>query len=272
MSYETVTFEIEKGMGVLTLNRPKVLNAINQKMVHEIMAVQARAASDDAINVLLLAGAGRAFSAGFDLNEADEGETRRGLLEWKALLREDFDMIMGFWRNPKPTVAAVHGYCLAGACEMALGCDMTIASEDARFGEPEVRFGAGVLAMLMPWLTGPKQAKELLLTGNDRVTAAHAHRIGLVNRVVPEGEAFEAGLALAREIAMLDPHAIRMTKEAINRTYENMGMTEALETAVDIDTILTSLGSPDRLEFREISKRDGLKAAIAWREARFKDG
>ncbi len=271
MTYETVTFEVEKGVGVLTLNRPKALNAMNHTMVREIVDVQARVASDDAINVLLLAGAGRAFSAGFDLKESDEGDTRRGLLETRALLRVDFDMIMGFWRNPKPTVSAVHGYCLAGACEMALSCDITIASEDARFGEPEVRFGAGIVAMLLPWLTGPKQAKELLLTGNYRITAEHALQIGLINRVVPEGEAFEAGLTLARELALLDPHAIRMTKEAINRSYEKMGMTEALETSLDIDTVLTSLDTPDRIKFREVSKRDGLKAAIAWREARFKD-
>jgi enoyl-CoA hydratase len=271
MAYETVTFEVEKRVGVLMLNRPEALNAMNHRMVREIIEVQARVASDDAIKVLLLAGAGRAFSAGFDLKESDEGDTRRSLLETRALLRVDFDMIMGFWRNPKPTVSAVHGYCLAGACEMALGCDITIASEDARFGEPEIRFGAGIVAMLLPWLTGPKQAKELLLTGNDRVTAEHALRIGLINRVVPAGEAFEAGLALARELAMLDPDAMKMTKEAINRTYEAMGMTAALETALDIDTVLTSLDTPDRVKFREVSKREGLKAAIAWREARFKD-
>jgi enoyl-CoA hydratase len=270
MTYETVTFEVDRGVAILKLNRPKSLNAMNHKMVQEITEVQARVAADDAINVLLLAGEGRAFSAGFDLKESDEGDTRRGLLETRALLRVDFEMIMGFWRNPKPTVSAVQGYCLAGACEMALSCDITIASEDARFGEPEVRFGAGIVAMLLPWLTGPKQAKELLLTGNDRITAQHALRIGLINRVVPEGEAFEAGLTLARELSMLDPHALRMTKEAINRSYEKMGMTEALETALDIDTVLTSLDTPDRMKFREVSKRDGLKAAIAWREERFK--
>jgi enoyl-CoA hydratase/carnithine racemase len=271
MTYETVTYAVERGVGVLTLNRPDALNAMNHKMVEEIVAIQKLAVEDNAVNALLVQGAGRAFSAGFDLKESDASSGERTLLGTKEMLKADFDMIMGFWHCPKPTVAAVQGYCLAGACELALACDMTVASADARFGEPEVRFGAGIVVMLMPWMTGPKQAKELLLTGRDRVTAERALAMGLINEVVPEGQAQAEGLKLARELAILDPHAVRMTKEAINRTYENMGMTEALQTALDIDLVLTSLDTPDRRKFREVSKKDGLKAALAWRESRFVD-
>lgn len=272
MAYETVTLDVEKGIGVLTLNRPKSLNAFNGRMVDELLDVQARIAKDEAVRVLVVNGAGRAFSAGFDLKESDSGEARRGVLENRGLLQHDFNMIMGFWHSPKPTIAAVHGYCLAGACELALACDITIASEDSLFGEPELRFGAGIVAMLLPWMTGPKQAKELLFTGNDRVPARRALEIGLINRVVPAGEHLNEAKKMARDIAVMDQEALRMTKQAIHHAYESMGMPQALQHALDVDVQITSLDTPDRNTFREISKRDGLKAALAWRESRFGGG
>ena len=269
MSYETVLYEVERGVATLTLNRPKSLNALNGKMVEELMDVQRRFAKDDDVRVMVVTGAGRAFSAGFDLKESDAGEKRKSLLENRDLLQVDFDMIMGFWHVPKPTIAAVHGYCLAGACELALACDITIAGEDALFGEPELRFGAGIVCMLMPWMTGPKQAKELLFTGNDRVPAKRALEIGLINKVVPQGTHLEEAKKMAREIAVMDKEAVTLTKEAIHRAYDAMGMRQALQHAVDIDVQITSLDTPDRMKFREVSKKDGLKAALAWRESRF---
>jgi len=269
VSYETITYELEKGVVLLTLNRPKSLNALNGTMVHELMDAQARFAKDDDARVMVVTGAGRAFSAGFDLKESDASDKRKGVLENKALLQLDFEMIMGFWHSPKPTIAAVHGYCLAGACEIALACDITIAGEDSFFGEPELRFGAGIVAMLMPWMTGPKQAKELLFTGNDRVPAKRALDIGIINKVVPAGEHVNEAKKMAREIAVMDKEAVVMTKEAIHRAYDAMGMRQALQHAVDIDVQITSLDTPDRMKFREVSKKDGLKAALAWRESRF---
>lgn len=269
VSYETITYELEKGVVLLTLNRPKSLNALNGTMVHELMDAQARFAKDDDARVMVVTGAGRAFSAGFDLKESDAAEKRKGVLENKALLQLDFEMIMGFWHSPKPTIAAVHGYCLAGACEIALACDITIAGEDSFFGEPELRFGAGIVVMLMPWMTGPKQAKELLFTGNDRVSAKRALEIGIINKVVAAGEHVNEAKKMAREIAVMDKEAVMLTKEAIHRAYDAMGMRQALQHAVDIDVQITSLDTPDRIKFREVSKRDGLKAALAWRESRF---
>jgi enoyl-CoA hydratase/carnithine racemase len=169
-------------------------------------------------------------------------------------------------------LSAVHGHCLAGGCELALACDLTIASRDARFGEPELRFGAGIVCMILPWLTGPKQAKELIFTGNDKISAEHALQMGLINRVVEEGQALGETIRTARQIAVMDEHALAITKAAINRGYEIMGMRDALRTALDLDVQITTLDTPDRLKFREISRRDGLKAALAWRESRFDAG
>src|SRR4029453_15862011 len=107
---------------------------------------------------------------------------------WRAILERDFNTVMRFWHFSKPTIAAVNGYCLAGGCELALCCDITLASGDAIFGEPELKFGAGILVMILPWLVGPKHAKEIILRGMDRISAQEALRIGLINRVLSAGE------------------------------------------------------------------------------------
>src|SRR5262249_38795125 len=174
-----------------------------------------------------------------------------------------------FWRFPKPTIAAVRGACLAGACELALACDLTLASEDAFFGEPELKFGAGIVVMLLPFVVGPKIAKEIILTGEDRLDARRAREIGLVNRVVPNEALDAAAIELARHLAVIDPWLMRWTKRAINRAYEAASMAEALDAALEIDLRIEGRGSPDKAAFMEIARREGLRAALAWRDARF---
>ncbi len=268
VKYKTIEFERQAPIGILTLNRPERLNAINGQMKQEIAAALQRMEADEAIRVVILRGAGRAFCSGFDLQ--DEAEDKpAGVEYWRPELRLDFDAIMGFWHFPKPTISAIHTYALAGGFELALACDITIAAEGTRVGEPELKFGSGIVALLLPWLTGPKKAKEIILTGNDRMDAREAEAIGLINRVVPAGEEFKTAMSVARDIAVMDPDGVRLTKEAINRSYEIMGMGEALRMALDVDVEIESLHTPDRVTFREISRKKGLKAAIAWRDARF---
>jgi enoyl-CoA hydratase/carnithine racemase len=150
-------------------------------------------------------------------------------------------------------------------------CDVAIASDDAIFGEPEIRFGSGVVTMIMPWLIGARKAKELLLTGEDRIPAAEALRIGLVNRVVPAADLEAETLAFAETVAKLDPVAIAMTKKAINRSLEGAGLREALAANVDLDAIIEAAVVPERQEFNRIRAERGLKAAIAWRDGRFRE-
>ena len=135
-------------------------------------------------------------------------------------------------------------------------------------GEPEVRFGSGIVALLLPWVTGPKQAKELLLAGIDRLDPARALGFGLVNRVVAPEVLQEEAFALARAIASGGADAVRLTKVAINRSYEMMGMRQALLQSLEIDIAIESAGGPERTEFNRIRREGGLKAAIAWRESR----
>jgi enoyl-CoA hydratase len=268
MSYDTIRLETEGAVARLVLDRPAVLNAINRTMIREIHAALDRVESDDGVRVLVVQGAGRAFSAGFDLKES-AAEPIRGVAAWREVLRRDLDMTMRFWRLGKPTIAAVHGYCLAGACELAVACDITIAAADAVFGEPELRFGSGIVTLILPWVVGPKRAKEILLTGNDRLSAVDAHAMGLVNRVVPPGELDTEALRIARTIAVMDAGAVRLTKEAINRAWDIMGLAQALDAGIDLAVQVETLDTPERREFDLIRRRDGLKAALAWRDARF---
>ncbi|MCH7870038.1 MAG: enoyl-CoA hydratase/isomerase family protein [Myxococcales bacterium] len=268
MSYETIIFEKKGPIGVLTLNIPKKLNAINGQLEKEVNAALDIAENDDDVRVVLLTGAGRAFCAGFDLAyTTTAGDT--DLAELQRDLVADMDFIMRFWRFPKPTIAAVHGYALAGGCELAVACDITVADEKTFFGEPELRFGAGIVAMILPWVMGPKQAKELILTGNDRISAQRALEMNLINHVAPEGEYMEVAMKLARDMASMDPVAIRLQKMAINRAYEIMGMDQALKTASDLDVLIEGIESPDSKMFSEIATKDGIKAALKWRDSKF---
>lgn len=269
MAFETIKCEISDRIGILTLDRPRVLNAINQRMVKELTQGLAALVGDPRVLAIVLHGEGRAFSAGFDMKESAERKIT-GVDQWRSLLEEDFNFIVQFWDCPKPTVAAVHGYCLAGAFELMLACDLTVAAEGTRLGEPEVRFGSSIVALLLPWLTTPKLAKELLFSGTDRLDAGRAYEMGLVNRVVTAGTELESAVAMASEIAAAAPLSVELVKRSVNRTYEIMGMRQALQGALDAAVLIEAQAGPERSEFNRIRHEQGLKAALAWRDARFK--
>jgi len=267
-TYETIGLERAGEVALLTLARPQRLNAINRQMLGELQEALDEVERDDALRVLMVKGAGGNFSSGFDLKEQMEARPS-GEQAWREILDRDFAGIMRFWHLRKPTIAAVEGYCLAGGCELALCCDITIAAEDAIFGEPELKFGAGIVVMMLPFLVGPKRAKEIILTGADRIPAPEAARIGLINRVVPAERLEASALALARHIAVIDPQLVSETKRAINQCFETMGLIEALNAALDIDLAIEGKGSDDKRAFMEIARKDGLRKAIEWRDARF---
>jgi enoyl-CoA hydratase len=153
-----VRSERRGAVAVLTLNRPDKLNAINVPAIEALNAALDAAEADESVRAIVVAGAGRAFSAGFDLDIGLGEGTPTDALAVRRAIENDFRIILRFWDSPKPTIAAVHGYCLGSALELALACDLTIAAEDCRFGEPEVKFGSGIVALLLPWLAGPKAA------------------------------------------------------------------------------------------------------------------
>ena len=254
----------------LTMNRPKALNALSGELIGAMSAALDAAAADENVRVLILRGAGRAFCAGYDLSEDAEADMKDSV-GWYDELKHSADEMLKFFDHPKPIVAQVHSYCLAGGCDLMMVCDLTVCSDDAKFGEPEIRFGSGVVTMVMPWLLGARKAKELLFTGEDRVDAQEALRIGLVNKVVPVAELDAATLALAEEIAKNDPFAVGMQKKAINAVWEQAGFRQAIEANVAYDTLIETADLPERTEFRKITLDKGLKEAIAWRDGRFRE-
>lgn len=268
MNSSTIDVRKEGRVAIITFNRPQVLNAFNPELMKAVGDAMSSFSADPAITAIVVNGAGRAFSAGFDLKaSAAAGELSNE--QQREVLEADYDFIMQFWDCPKPTIAAVHGFCLGGAFELSLACDITVAAQDTRFGEPEARFGSGTIAMLLPWITGPKQAKELLFTGNDRISAERALEMGMVNHVVPDGDHMTKALAIAAEISAAAPLAVRMTKQAINRSFDIMGLRAALLAAFETDVYIELSGGPERAEFNRIRKEQGVKAALAWRDARF---
>jgi enoyl-CoA hydratase len=262
-----LTYAVDGPLAILTLNRPDKLNAIDNDMVAQINAALERAEADEQVRAIVLAGNGRAFSAGFDLDTGEEG-SGRDVVALRNMLRRDFDVIMRFWYSPKPTLAAVQGYCLGSGMEMALACDLTIASEDARFGAPEVQFGSGIITMIIPWLVGAKFAKELLLVGDDHIPAARAHAMGLINKIVPAGKALDSTLDMARDVATNARLAVTLTKQAINRSYDIMGMRQAMEQALELDVIVEATDTPESRTFYDRVASEGARAAIAWRRER----
>jgi enoyl-CoA hydratase/carnithine racemase len=253
----------------LTMNRAEAMNALNQELVAAMSAALDQAAEDESVRVLILRGAGRAFSAGYDLNE----DARGGVLDaarWEEDLRHSTEEMLKFLEHPKPVIASVHSYCLAGGTDLMLACDLAVAAADAYFGYVDVRFGSGVVSMFLPWVVGVRTAKELLFTGEDRIPAVEALRMGLVNRVVPRDRLDAATVELAEEIAKNEPLVIQATKRAVNRVWDVAGFRAAMEANTELDVAIETANLPARDEFRRITTERGLKAAIAWRDAKFR--
>lgn len=251
----------------VTINRPEKLNALSTTVTTELAQTLREAESDDTISVVVLTGVEQAFSVGYDITE----EVELGIAtaeQWHAALSNNVALTMQVWGLSKPVIGAVSGHCLAGGCELAMACDILIATEDAQFGEPEIRFGSGPVTLLMPFVLGQKKTNELLFTG-DTIDAHTAHTLGLVNRVVPRDELTTSVTTLARTIARTPLTILRYTKRALNRAYTAMGLTQAVESNIDIAAVLNSAHTPEREEFTRLVATEGLKAALAWRDARY---
>jgi enoyl-CoA hydratase len=175
---------------------------------------------------------------------------------------------MRLWAFPKPTIAAVRGYCLAGGCELAMACDIVVSGASGRFGEPEIRYGSGPVTLLMPFILGQKKTNELLFTG-DMIDAEAAERAGMINRVVADDQVDAEVEALVRKIAPTPLPVLRLTKIALVRAFEAMGLREAVNMNLDLSSMLNAAETPEQREFMDIVKSQGLKAALAWRDSRY---
>ena len=267
---DVVLYERRGPAAWVTLNRPNKLNAISGEVVRRLRESWREASEDDEVKVVVLTGAGRAFSAGYDIAEEVEQEIE-GAERWHDVLSEDVDLTMELWALPKPTIAAVRGWCLAGACELAMACDLVVAADDAQFGEPEIRYGSGRVTLLMPFVLGQMKTNELRFTG-DAISATEAERLGLVNAVVAPDALEDAVNALVAKIAPTPLPVLRLTKLALVRAQEAMGLRTAVAANLDISAMLNAAETPEQLEFDRIAAEQGLKAALAWRDSRYGEG
>ena len=248
----------------LVMNRPAKLNAISAELREALAAAIADATADERVRVIVIAGAGRAFCSGYDLSEAAP-ETA---WDWRDVLARDVEATLAVWSCPKPVIAQVHGYALAGGLELAMACDLIVAAEGAQLGEPEIRFGSAPVTLLMPFIIGQKRTRELLLTG-DLIDAAEAERIGLINRVVPAERLAAEVDALAGKLARVPPDVMAPTKLMLNRAMDAAGFAAAVAMGLDLQSFVNM--SATAREFDAIVRRDGLKAALAWRDRRYEE-
>ncbi|GAA2358009.1 enoyl-CoA hydratase [Saccharopolyspora halophila] len=267
MGDDVVQYEIDGAIAKITLNRPDKLNAMNAQVIGELGRRVREAGDDDSVKVVLITGAGRAFSAGFDINDEIEDGTETPN-EWRPVLQRDINMTMSIWECPKPTIAVVNGHCLAGGCEIAMACDLVVASEDAKFGEPEIQYGSGPVTLLMPFILNQRRTRELLFTG-DTIDAQEALDAGLINKVVATGDLETTAKELALRIAPTPIEVLRLTKQTLNRAYEAMGLRQAVNSNLEIGSLINGANTPEQQEFDAIAREKGLKAALAWRNERY---
>ena len=269
MSDNVVTYKADGLVGVVTLNRADKLNAISKDVRLGIGARLREADEDPETSVVVLRGEGRSFCVGYDISpDPAKASWRHDALRWHASLTEDIVMEMTPWDMKKPVIASVQGHCLGGGCELAMLCDLTIAADDALFGEPEIRFSNVGPALVMPFVIGLKRARELLYMG-DMIDAKTAREMGMVNRVVPLAELPEATMKLARRMALIAPESLAFTKLATRRGAEAAGFRNAIMAGLDVVAPLYAARTAVGTKLQEIKEKEGLGAAIKWRAGQF---
>lgn len=255
---EYILYHIEDGIGVLTLNRPKVLNAINYDLLRQLDSLLDEIAEDDSVKVLLLTGSGKAFAAGADIAQQAVMDPREAE-EWGKFGSGIFRKLELF---PIPTIAAVNGYALGGGCEMAMACDLILAGEKAKFGQPETGLGitpgfSGTQRLLRR--VGVSKAKELIFTGR-MIDAPEALQIGLADHIYPDDTLQEEALAMARQIASNAPVAVRYAKRAINEGAQ-----------ADIDSAIAIENTWFAKCFATRDQKEGMQAFLEKRSAEFQN-
>ena len=274
MSYSDIQYEVRGTAAIITLNRPDKLNALSDELQLEgRRALEDAGWEDDAIRVIVLKAAGRAFSAGFDITtsaKTNAAAKRARFLKGKNFSASGWWDV--FWNNPKPIIAQIQGFCVAGGLATATFCDLRICSEDSKFGAPEIRTGGPYIPAVWPWVIGMTKARELLYSGN-LIDAEEAKRLNLVNEVVPAEQLDDAVNRQAQTIAKMPAATVEYNKKLINMSYELMGVRQVLERSMELEAIALSSAdtAPEIEEFNRIRNADGLKAALSWNAERFSE-
>jgi len=269
-----VLYEADQKVGLVTLNRPDKLNALTMELRLELERVLHGADDDPETSVIVLRAQGRSFCVGFDIGGGGRGHAetpwRHDALKYRERLAVSLRALMTPWNLRKPVIASVQGHALGGGCELAMFCDLTMAADDAQFGEPEILLSQAGPGIVMPWIIGHKRARELLYFG-ELIDAQTALELRMINRIVPRDELRGATLKYAKRLALTSPEALAATKRAVNRGIEDAGFRNALQSGLDVVAPLYAAATEVGRQFDEIRARDGLKAALAWRRAQFRE-
>jgi enoyl-CoA hydratase/carnithine racemase len=270
-NYQDLLWEQDEAVVTLTLNRPDQMNALTPSMENEFHVALKEAEADPSVRAIIVTGAGKAFCSGYDLGEDEDvvgGRASDSLRHWWNIDLSSPERHFALMKLAKPVIAAVNGWCLGGGMWYALASDITIASENATFGQPEVREIQNSTFMLAA-LAGWKVAHRYALTG-DHFDAAEAYRIGIVNEVVPHDELMAAARKIAGRIALQPPDTIRLNKAITTYGLEAMGLHNAMTTASLISVIAhSSVDAADLDELHRIRAEEGLRASLIHRDNPF---
>jgi len=266
--YEFIKLDKEDGIATLVLNRPDKLNALSVPLLQEFSDALDDIQNDHDINVLVLTGAGRAFSAGFDITPGQSHENVEPTAHWDAYHLAP-RILMKLWNLRQPTICAVNGHALAAGNVLAMTADIVIASENAVFGEPEIRFVAHSPAIMLPYMIPFRHLNWLYLSG-DTVDAKTAEKWNMVNKVVPAAELMDVVMKAARRIASVPPYAAQMMKRSIKGVYENMGFTDSFESHLMVRMVEGMADDvPEKEALKAIREEQGMRAFLQARDAAF---
>ncbi|MCW2756392.1 MAG: enoyl-CoA hydratase [Nocardioidaceae bacterium] len=262
-TYETIRVEHEGPVTWIVLNRPDHLNALSDVLQDELMTALTELETSGG-SVIVLRGEGRCFSAGYDIqpdNEEVAGTGGRGIIEERDRLLGNLERFLRLWDHPKPTIACVHGYCLAGATQLAGLCDLTIVSRSAVIGEASMPIGGGYLEPFWSTFMGPKRAKQMTFTPGGRIDGETAAAWGWANYAVDDDALIDDVRALATRIARIHPDVLKVRKYSVNRQFESTGFRAHILAGAETDALL-HFADPVRDLMFDI-KNLGLKAAMA---------
>jgi len=261
MQWETVTYETDGLVGTITLNRPAKMNAFNAQMLADFGASLTHAERDNSVRVVIVRGAGRGFSGGYDISPGEFSPADHNISDDREWLQDATQLWLRLWEFPKPVIAQVHGVCAAGATMLTICCDITLVAEDARIIWPALPLGGGLIGALWTWLIGPKKAKEMSFIAGSEMTGAEAQGWGWANRAVPADDLEAVTSKMARAISATPADLLRIKKLAINRVMDVQGFRTVAMFGAEWDAIAHySKGATEMAgRIRDL----GLKGAIA---------
>jgi enoyl-CoA hydratase len=272
MRFSALKYSVAGRIARITLNRPTRLNAIDEKMPREIRRAVEAANDDERVHVIVLAGAGKAFCAGYDLKKYAEGDLKNRwnqAMPWDPMkdyrgMKANTDDFFSIWRSYKPVICKVHGYAVAGGSDIALCADIVIMAEDAKIGYMPARVWGCPTTAMWVYRLGAEKAKRMLLTG-DTVDGRTAEKMGLVYQAVPARQLDKTVDALAKRMAGVPKNQLMMQKLMINQAYENMGLAGTQMLATLFDGITRH--SPEGIWFKNYAEKHGFQAAVKWRDS-----